>query len=65
MAHGSDSIHAKAAARRELLLELVRQGVLVTQALRDPRIGVSYPAYRQWKKRFSACHAGNRFFHCR
>src|SRR5215203_1755429 len=52
MPHGSDGAHARSAARRELTLQLVRQGLGVQEALADPRIGVSYSAYRQWRERY-------------
>lgn len=44
--------HRDATARRELLLELVGRGLGIEQALADPRIAVSYSAYRQWRQRW-------------
>ena len=37
--------------RMALCLFLVSQGLGVLEALADPRIGVSYSAYRQWRSR--------------
>lgn len=52
MAHGIDVTHAAAAARRELLLELVRQGFGIEEGLTDPRINISYSAYRKARERW-------------
>ena len=37
--------------RMDLTLQLVSAGVNVMEAIADPRIGVSYSAYRQWRSR--------------
>lgn len=37
-------------AKKRRFIELVRMGTPLYQALDDPKVGVSYSAYRQWRK---------------
>lgn len=46
---GRKVLHLEAEAKKDRLLELLLQGLLVTEALAE--IGVSEGAYRQWRKR--------------
>lgn len=52
MAHAeNDARYRRTLERKALVLELVGAGVSVLDALNDPRIGVSYSAYRKWRER--------------
>lgn len=50
MANNNDR-YAETVARKARLLELIGQGLDILEALADPRIGVSYSAYRKWRER--------------
>jgi len=51
MVINNDAKYSRTQERKELCLQLVSQGFPVMEALADPRIGVSYSAYKQWKGR--------------
>jgi len=42
---------ARTQERKALVLEMCTNGISVLDALSDPRVGVSYSAYRQWRQR--------------
>ena len=46
----ADRRHEVTQRRKEVLLHLIEQGMSVLEALPDPRVGVSYSAYRKWKQ---------------
>lgn len=48
----NDAKHQRTRERMELCLFLIGQGLSVYEALADPRIAVSYSAYRQWRMRY-------------
>lgn len=45
----TDERYRQAAQRREVVLALVKQGMGIDDALDDPRVKVSYSAYRKWR----------------
>ncbi|MCB1900738.1 MAG: hypothetical protein KDH16_15685 [Rhodocyclaceae bacterium] len=51
MTENNDSRYFKRIERQRVLVELIRQGLDVQEALADPRVGVSYSAYRKWRER--------------
>lgn len=52
MGLNSDERYAQAAARREIVLALVKQGQGIEEALADQRVNVSHSAYRKWRGRY-------------
>lgn len=50
MPMNNDARWRRTQERKALVLELVSQGYAVMEALADPRIGVTYSAYRQWRR---------------
>ena len=47
----ADRRHTESLARMALCLQLISAGRSVYEAIADPRIGVSYSAYRKWRER--------------
>jgi len=51
MPHASNSkgsIHHRSLAKQDIVLDLLRNGMQIRQAMADPRVGLSASAFRQW-----------------
>lgn len=47
----ADVRHRESLQRKAALLDLISEGLMVQEALTDPRVGVTYDTYRKWRQR--------------